>query len=568
MISDVSQIGEKLSADLCIVGGGAAGLSLAHALAAKGFEIVLLEVGGRQETAASRDFYKGEVDNEAHPAPEHYRVAALGGSSRAWGGGCVTLDPIDFAERDWLGQSGWPISYDDLARYYDAALDAAEAGPVNRAASPLCAPLEGPFTTIFERFSRPTDFGRRWGPALARSPRVKVVLNAAATDIRTAGDGRFVTAIEATAPDGRKIEVTARAHVIASGGLEAPRLLLNSTQADPRGIGNRHDWVGRGYMCHLAGIVGHVTFGDPAEAGRCGLERDGEIYVRRRLALSASAQRRLKVLNLAFRFQRQDGGDPSHGDPVLSLIHLHKRLRDDRYSRQYRELGHRDERLRGHLANVVKGPHQLAAFVAAALKGRYIDTRRLPVLPYRRRDQRFALEFHAEQAPNRDSRVILSEARDRFGNRRLRIEWRTLPIDTETVRQAYHMLKESLASTGAGTLDYDENRLEEHILKGGAYGGHHIGATRMSRRPEDGVVDLDCRVHGVDNLYIASASVMPTSGQANPTLSILAIAYRLADHLADRLSQQDAPLTASDPVWLGAGPEPAHSGDRPTARSP
>lgn len=544
MICDIRQVNGSLSADLCIVGGGAAGLSLAHELAAKGWQIVVLEAGGRNEQSSSQDFLKGEVDDTAHPAPEHYRVRALGGSSRAWGGGCVPFDPIDFEDRPWLGATGWPIPYGELAQYYPAAMEAAEAGPLDMTPpSPLVRKIEGPnFTTLLERFSRPTNFGVRWSPALTRAQNVKVLLNAAVTGIRTASDGASVAGLDVAAPDGRKIDVTARTYVLACGGIEAPRLLLASTGADPNGLGNRHGWVGRGYMCHVAAVSGHVRFNGPIGAVPYQFEHDGaRLYFRRRLALSEDAQRRMKVLNLAFRLQRQDGSDPAHGDALLSLIHLYKTFKNDPYSQVYRETASKSGDLGGHFLNLIKGPHRLAAFAAATVKGRYLDARRYPGLPYRNRDNRFAIEFHGEQAPNWDSRIALADSRDRHGTRRVRVEWRAGRLDVETVQQAYRLLANDLEASGAGSVEFSEEQLESQIRHAGAYGGHHIGATRMSNRPEDGVVDTDCRVHGVDNLYIASASVMPTSGQANPTLTILALTYRLGAHLERRLSATAIP---------------------------
>ena len=154
-----------------------------------------------------------------------------------------------------------------------------------------------------------------------------------------------------------------------------------------------------------------------------------------------------------------------------------------------------------------------------------------PSIALRAKNNRYALEFHGEQAVNRASRVLLGENTDEIGMRRLCIDWRISDIDVHTVISAYDMLARNLNQAGVGRLTYDRDKLPENIISAGAYGGHRIRTTRMSDRPEDGVVDRNCRVHGTENLFIASSAVMPTSGQANPTLTILALAYPLAAHL-------------------------------------
>ncbi|MDB5422137.1 MAG: hypothetical protein JWR59_2084 [Brevundimonas sp.] len=536
MIVDLNDIeSDELQADLCIVGGGAAGLTLAAALAKSGRQILVLEAGGLKTTGAAEDLYKGEVLGPGvHPQPHEYRVRALGGSSRAWGGGCVPLDPIDFAQRNWTAGPGWPFGWETMQPFYRQAQEAAEAGDFDYAPpSPMIPAIEGgQFSTTLERFSRPTDFGKRWREDLDRAANVRVALNANATDIRLTPDGQRVDHIEAAAPDGRRIKVRATDFVLAMGGLEIPRLLLASTKDRPAGVGNDSGWVGRGYMCHMAAIFGEITFNGPVAPHQ---EKDGDgVYYRRRLLVSEKTQREQQILNLAFRLRRQDLSDPSHGDAVLSAMHFGKTLRDGEYARRYRQADGWAGTAR-HAANILLHPLYLARFGKQVVTERYFGDRRPPTVICPSPDNRFSVEFHGEQAPNPDSRLSLGSERDRLGMPRLKIDWRFSPIDMETVVKSYQMLGAELESTGAGRLDYRAENLEEEVAASGAYGGHHIGAARMSSSPSEGVVDADCAVHGLDNLFIASAAVMPTSGQANPTLTILALTYRLADHLAKRV---------------------------------
>jgi choline dehydrogenase-like flavoprotein len=189
-----------------------------------------------------------------------------------------------------------------------------------------------------------------------------------------------------------------------------------------------------------------------------------------------------------------------------------------------------------HVGNIVRRPLALAAFARRWVIRRTLADRKLPSVVLGSPSGTYALEFHAEQEPNPDSRLTLSEAKDPWGMPRLRADWRMTDADAEGLKRAYAVLASELARTGVGQLDYDPEQVAAAARKEGAYGGHHLGGARMSAAPADGVVDTDCRVHGVSNLFLASGAVFPTSGQANPTLTILALTLRLADLLKRELA--------------------------------
>ena len=538
--SDIPAAG--LSCDVAIVGGGAAGLTLANALAAQRMRVVVLEAGGDRKTAASQDFYKGElVDATIHPSTDNYRVRAIGGTSTIWGGRTIPFDPIDLEARAWVPGSGWPIGYDELAADYAAALDAAEAGePAFRVAEALpgmqqeLAPgLDGDLVeTTIERFSKPTNFWRRYGAELSRSDYASVFRNAPVTHIRLAGDGNSVESLELTGPNGAKKQVVARNYVLALGGLETTRLLLSSNDVRPDGVGNDSGQLGRNYMSHLCATAGAVSFSGPPERIAYDYARDrAGIYVRRRLWLTEKAQREHGLLNTTFRTHLPEPGDPSHGDAVLSAMFLVKDMVLYEYSRKFVEnpVGW-GGRLR-HVSNIVRQPVRLTKFGADWLRRRTFAERKLPSVVLGSRANRYELEFHAEQAPNPDSRLTLSTERDAIGMPRLKIDWRITDLDVASLQRSYDLLAAELVRSGAGRLDFDREKLGERAWKHGIVGGHHIGTTRMSADPKQGVVDSNCRVHGVGNLFVASSTVFPTSGQANPTLTILALTLRLARHL-------------------------------------
>ncbi|KQN90904.1 hypothetical protein ASE95_11465 [Sphingomonas sp. Leaf231] len=525
-------------ADVCIVGSGAAGLTLAARCGALGLDVLVLEAGAAHANPAVQDAYAGTVaDPRVHWPLDTYRIRALGGTTALWGGRSIPFDPIDFEPRPWVAHSGWPIGYDEVARYYPAAMEAAEAGAFDHVPSaPIVPGLDGEWLhTTIERFSRPTNFWTRYGKQLTAARNVRVVTNAPVTGVRLAADGNSVDHLDVRAPDGTTWPVHARHYVLAAGGLETARLLLASDDVLPDGPGNAGGWLGRGYMCHLAATFGMAHFtGAPRSIG-FDYERDAEgIYIRRRLAPTPAAQRAHRLLNGTARLHIRDANDPSHGDPVLSLMFLAAFAVKYEYSRAAREADRSIGPYLRHIGNIARHPLQLAHFVRTWGVKRYLASRRIPSIALPSRDNRYPLEFVSEQSPNWDSRVQLATERDALGMRRLHVDWRVAAADFDSARATYRLFRDELARTGTGTLAYEEDALEPAMLDAAAYGGHHSGTTRMSADPRNGVVDRDCRVHGVAGLYIASASVTPTSSQANPTLTAIALALRLADHLKER----------------------------------
>ncbi len=537
-IADIGSLGTPPAPyDLCVVGGGAVGLTLAAALAPTGLRVLVLEGGALKRSRLGQEPFRGEVvDPMRHSPLHHFRVRALGGSSQIWGGRCLPFDPIDFEQRDWVSLPGWPIRYDELLPYYKQANDAAEAGRFDYdPGRPLIPGLDGVMLqTTLERFSRPTDFSRRYQQTLSGASNIDVMLNATVAAVRLRPQGDSVDHLEVVAPGGRRFQIRANGYVLAAGGLETTRLLLASNDVQPAGVGNTSGWLGRCYMCHMSATVGTATFSGPATAIAGDYERDAdEVYVRRRIAITPYGQRRLKILNLAFRLHLPEIADPTHGDPVLSSLYLARLYANYEYRRRLRDSHLPRAHQARHLRNVVRHPIRLSRFMAHLLVNRYLSNRRLPSVVMFSPDNQYPMEFHSEQAPNPQSRVTLIHDRDAFGVPRLRVDWRPSQLDFDTIRTSYRVLASELDRTGTGRLSFNEETLEEQVLSHGAFGGHHLGTARMSAHASDGVVDPYCRVHGIDNLFVVGSAVMPTSSQANPTLTALALALRLADHLKD-----------------------------------
>jgi choline dehydrogenase-like flavoprotein len=287
-------------------------------------------------------------------------------------------------------------------------------------------------------------------------------------------------------------------------------------------------------MCHLAGSIGQIRIHGALSNAWHGYDVSDEgVYCRRRLALKPEQQRAHGVGNFIARLHHPRITDPAHRSAVLSLLYLAKFLIPYEYGKRL----HGEQRVSladwlNHARNVVGRPHEAVAFAWHMLRDRKLAARKFPSVIIHSRANLYSLEFHAEQQPNPSSRVVLSERRDAFGMPQIRVDWRYGAGDVETVARALALLREDFDRSRVGVFDYDPAMVETEMVRYGAYGGHHIGTARMGSDPRTSVVGSDCRVHGIDNLYIAGSAVFPTSSQANPTLTIVALALRLAEHLA------------------------------------
>jgi choline dehydrogenase-like flavoprotein len=536
--------GQDLQADVCIVGAGAAGIAMALELIDSGLEVLLLESGGFEFDAKTQSLYEGSVtDERMHSLPVRFRQRQFGGSTTIWGGRCMPFDPIDFEERNYVPHSGWPIGLDDLTPFYPKANRICEAGDFAYTAAqafskPIRPMIEGFKSEHFtdealERFSCPTNFAARYGHKLKAARNVRVVLHANVTSILQNDAADRVDSLRVQTLSGRMFLAKATMFVLATGGLEVPRLLLASRDRQPNGIGNAHDVVGRYYMCHLAGTIGSLRFSGPPSSIHHGYDLSDEgIYCRRRLALLPEVQRSLGLGNFIVRLHHPRIPDPAHKNAVLSLLFLSRIFIPYEYAKRL----HGSDKIRlaqwfEHLGNIASRPFDALAFAWHMLRDRKLAERKFPSVIIRSRANLYSLDFHAEQQPNPESRVRLGSAADMLNVPRLLIDWRYTRGDVETVRSALALLASDLERSGVGKLGYDPDLVEMEMTRYGAYDGHHIGTARMGLDPRSSVVDQDCRVHGVQNLFIASSAVFPTSGQANPTLTIVALSLRLAAHL-------------------------------------
>ncbi len=543
--------GATLAADLCIVGAGPAGISIACEMLGSGLSVILLEAGRRSFAKLVQEGLAGEVEaGSPHSPPDMFRRRVLGGASSIWGGRCVPLDPIDLERRDYVPYSGWPIHWPELEQYYWRAQGYFEAGDFDYSvASSLGsgAPetIQGfrhpdILTDRLERFSPPTDFGRRFGRILAELPDIVLLLETEALRLVApdAAPRIRVTTLEAVCA-GKRLDIRAERYVVAAGGLETPRLLMLSDPSRRGGLGNDGGALGRYYMCHLENTLGRLQLLPKERPVSLHFEQlsDG-VYTRRKLALSAEAQRRESLLNMAFRLHYPPISDPSHRSGILSSVYLLKDSVLPEYRRKLatieiakRDTLHRDARFwLAHGVNVLRDLPAVSWFCVDWSRRRVLARRKLPFVVVDSRAGVYPFDVNAEQIPTSDSRVMLADHSDRHGRRMLKVDWRVTSQDTDSLMRSMRLLQRDFAASGVARLDFEDG-LEDAVVASTPVGGHHIGTARMSESPREGVVDPNGAVHGVANLFCAGSAVFPTCGHANPTLTLVALAVRLADHL-------------------------------------
>lgn len=512
MIDDLAAYGSgaTIDTDLCVVGAGAAGIAIAHEFLQSDVRVLVVEAGGWK----------------AGPSPLAGRGRGFGGTTALWAGQCIPFDAIDFERREWVPHSGWPISRSELS------------GPYARAAALLGVPGETYDEALWRRWRTsppPIDdrklrhtytvwapqpnLGRLYGAEFRRSRNVRVLLNATVTNVQPDASGGAVEQLVVRTEDGGSARITARASVLCCGGVENARLLLASGNPDAGGVGNGAGNVGRYFQDHPNGRVAVVCTDTPRT-----LQESYSLFYRRRrrylpkLALATPVQRSARVLNCAANLEYEFADE---GLNAMRRLYRVARGRADPVA-----LG-RDLRLAvGGLPAVARGAYRRFAL------GRSSTAEPATIW----------IQTHSEQAPNPDSRIVLGRERDVLGSPVARIEWRLTELERRTAETMAQTLAEELARLGlaqtrpADWLADPAGSWESRF--GDAY--HHAGATRMAADPAHGVVDPDCRVHGVAGLYVAGSSVFPTSGFANPTLTIVAMALRLADHLRGRVGVSGA----------------------------
>lgn len=529
-------------ADVIVVGSGPVGLAVAVELERLGRRVVVLE-SGLARPSASQQQLSDALMRDAHThAPMALAVMrALGGSSRLWGGRCVPFDDYDFEDRPFVSGVRWPITHRDLAEHYVAAaqfLGCSGVGIIDERGIDDNARESDVLRSGFERWVDVTGTHRLHADVIAHSPRLQVFLGRTVIGLDLTGQRISGVAVRTT--EGTPEKWDAPAVVLACGGLENARLLLQGREEHPYLRECLRGPLGEGYMGHISGRIATVEFSTPTDARTFDYVRDvSGGYVRRRMTLHPRVMREHELQNIAFSPEVPPIAQAEHGDGVLSLVWLALRsplvgrvLLPEAIRRAH--LGAPPHRMWPHLMNVARSLPGSVFAGASLFTNRYLRHPRKPGVFLVNRSGSYALHYHAEHSPDPASRVSLSNDIDALGVRRLSVDLRFAKRDAQSVVRAHSVLDDALRRASIGRLRYlhDKNTLETHVRTSASDGFHQIGTTRMGRTPAEGVVDSECRVFGVPNLFVAGSSVFASSGQANPTFAAVALAVRLGRYLA------------------------------------
>lgn len=559
-----------IETDVCVAGAGVAGVTLAKEFLKAKFRVCLLESGGRGPDKATQSLYWG--GNIGHPyfPLDTARTCGFGGTSHRWccmigdnrlGVRLRPLDGIDFEERDWMPYSGWPFNKAHLDPFYERAQSICQIGPFTYAVKDWEDSRKTPSlpfiddrvqTTIFQFGSR-DPFINEYCEEVVKSENITALAYANVVEIETDEQADRVTRLQAACLNGKKFRIAARIFILSLGAIETPRLLLLSNKVQKEGLGNRFDIVGRFFMEHphlWSGVYVPSDSGALYSTGLYRVHRVNNVPVMGKLTLSEDTMRREKIVNYCVSIHPhvpRKRPDIAAAWPVVSWPLLGSKVPEKKsnqvdlksciakeqilYMQSNREKSS-NNRQSGEKRKPF-GPFSALGNVANRASGRIRRGCRTVLRKFGCYDRRvvFHLNHMTEQAPNPDSRVILLDERDVLGRKRICLDWRLSSIDMYSIIRAQEIIDEELRKAELGRLRIDLKGVVPPLhLEGG---WHHMGTTRMHVNPEKGVVNENCRVHGISNLYVAGPSVFPTSGYANPVLTIVALSVRLADYIKE-----------------------------------
>ena len=550
MLIDAETLQDQIifDSEIAIVGSGPAGIVLSLELAKAGHHVALIESGQLQFSDSIQNLGDAtDLDPQFHAPMAECTRRQLGGTSVIWGGRCVPYDPVDFDVRPYIPDSSWPVTYEELSAYFQRACDYFLCGKAEFDINQIPGiaqksivpglPDEQVLTSILERWSLPTNFGKEYFNQLKQSQQITLLYGLTCTEIESQPSGGAVASLQAKTLGGKTLRIKARKYVLTGGALNTTRLLLASDRHHSGGIGNHSGLLGKFYMGHLSGDIATVQFKTPPRATVYGFDRDpDQVYLRRRFSFTREFLHEKELANCVAWLGVPPFADPSHGNGILSLAYLaltspvigkHLTAKAIRKSL----LGDEKGIYQAHVTNILRDLGKTLTFAPSFAYGRFLARRKTPALFVYSAVNEYPLHYHCEQVPNLNSRASLSDERDQLGMRRLNIDLRYTDQDIDSVVRAHHYWDQHLRKHDCGYLKYLTDDLESSVWAQAGDGFHQVGTTRMSFNPRDGVVTPNCNIHGFKDLFVASSSVFVTSGQANSTFMIVAFALRLADYL-------------------------------------
>lgn len=534
--------GTVIKTTVCIIGGGVAGITLAMELDKQDIDVCLLESGGFSPDDDTRDLCRGEdVGEWRYNFADGSRSRFLGGSSNCWGGWCRPLDPWDFEQRDWIAHSGWPFGLSELTPYYERTHELLKLGPNNfepefwersigRSDVRRMPLVTGKVRDTISQFSPPARFGKLYRETLQRSSRIRVFLYANVTNIDTDTTASTVSRVQVATLSGKYMEVSAKYYVLATGGIENARLLLASNKVQPCGLGNGNDLVGRFFMDHPRLFSGNIRFSREWSRNKLSdvkyhymnsaVAAHGT-HIAHQFALAPEVLQQEEILNARVWFSSVFPGEGSEGAQALFRI-----------KQALLQKNQEDWSLCRDILTMVTHPLDTLGYGYTRLfQPRWLI-------------KGVQFQLIVEPEPDPDSRVMLSPSqKDQLGMNRVRVDWRLTSKVQRTFDRTLAILANDMRRSGVAQVDLDAP------IEGGKWPAelegtwHHMGTTRMHDSPKQGVVDCNCKVHGMTNLYVAGSSVFPTAGANFPTITLAALAFRLSDYLAEEIRNSSTHLT-------------------------
>jgi hypothetical protein len=563
MIDDLSDLSvdTDLSAELVVIGAGPAGIVTALEAAQHGIDVLLVESGKSGFDASIQALSDAATWDRANHAPVSIAVRRqVGGTSTIWGGRCVPYDPVDFRSRPITGSATWPVGYDEMHGYFRRASEWCKCGEprfnadeIPGLSRPLVPGLiDGDVrTSDLERWSLPTDFGKVYQDLLNTSSHLRVITGVTCTAISSQAESGLAQLAAARTHAGAHLNLKAKAFVVACGGLESTRLLMDSEAPNGGQMGDGSGHLGRWYMAHLEGVIANVHFRTPPKSTVYGYERDVDgVYVRRRFTFAEEFQVQHGLPNMSGWFANPELANAEHRRGELSFVYLAltsplgpkfapdaQRLSLTGIEVPGTPYGHTAiSPKRKHAQNVLRHPLRTTGFAVDFGSKRLLSRgRRAPGFFSYSSDNTYPFQYHGEHLPQPDSRVTRSREVDALGRHKLDIDLRFSDGDVDGVIRSHQYWDQHLRDCGVGEFRYLQDDLAGAVKARLGGGFHQVGTTRMATSESHGVVDANLAVHGVPNVYVASSSTFVTSGQANSTFMIVAFALRLADHLRAEL---------------------------------
>jgi len=498
----------RIEGDICIVGAGAAGISMALEWINTPYKVILLEGGGFEYDEQVQELYAGKTTGQRYYPLQSSRLHYFGGTTGHWAGMCSTFEPIDFTRRDWVEHSGWPIRREELDPFYARAHPKVELGPYEYSVAywkkkdPSLIPLPFDENVVWSKiwqFSPPTRFGEKYKDAMVNARNILLYTYANVTDIHANENVSTVTSVTVKNHAGKQHTVSAKHFVLACCSIQNARLLLAANRQAVKGLGNDNDKVGRYFMEHIE-IKAAELWLQKAHPMKLYHWDFGVSQIYAELAISAKKQAEFGILNGTCALNSLK--DVKNVKPVIDVW------------------SHEDPRKSWESA--------LESWKRVGKAGEQDSNM----------NNAYELFTRIEQAPNPSSRVTIDSERDSLGMPRARLNWELTSFEKRSIRKIHELIGQQAGLAGIGRvklLDFLQDEQDHSWPAFTGAGWHHMGTTRMSDDPRTGVVDANCRVHGLANLFIAGASCFVTAAAPNPTLTLIALTLRLSDHIKKQL---------------------------------